>query len=179
MKTAYLKELGITDPDIIEKIMAENGRDIEKVKGDKQVLEQKIDDLENDVRERYKQIKELTKTAEQVETLTNRVTELENDNTKLKSEIDATHKDHSLELKIRDAKAKNIKAVKALIDTEKENIDEQIKSLVESDETKFLFDIEKPKVSPSGTEPSNGQGLPKPTANKTFADSVREALKNV
>lgn len=117
--------------------------------------------LEIDLKERDKQLKELKTKVAGNEELTLKITELENLNKATKEEYEtkmaALKKETAIELKLKDEKAKNIKAVKALLDLEKVSVDgdnltgleEQLKSLKESDSYLFGEDFLK------GREPNN------------------------
>lgn len=103
--------------------------------------------------ERDTQLKELKAKAEGNEELTNKITELESLNNQAKEDyekaIKEIKKSTSIELKLKDEKAKNIKAVKALLDLDKVSVDgdniigldEQLKTLKESDP--YLFGEDK------------------------------------
>ena len=109
--------------------------------------------------------------------LLSKIAELEQTNESSKNDYEARiaklEKDNRTELKLRDAKAKNIKAVKALLDPDKDE-DEQIKALKEAEETAFLFD--KTNEPPKGTEPRNGGEPPKTNEPSSLADAIGKAL---
>lgn len=106
-------------------------------------------ELKTQIEERDTQLKELKVKAAGNEELTNKITELENLNNQTKEEyetkIAALRKETSIELALKDEKAKNIKAVKALLDLEKVSLDgdnligldEQLKALKEKES--YLF----------------------------------------
>ena len=123
MKTEFLKGLGIVEQSVIDAIMAENGKDINAVKSNTTQLETQIENLKNQISERDSQLKGLKESAKDNEGLTNKITELENANKKASEEyenkIAAMQKTHAIESGVRDAKAKNVKAVMALIDADK------------------------------------------------------------
>lgn len=58
MKTEFLKELGL-EQEAIDKIMAENGKDIEKHKAAAETSKAELDGLKSQLAERDKQLKEL------------------------------------------------------------------------------------------------------------------------
>lgn len=179
MKSEFLRQLGIVDQEVINSIMAENGRDIEKVKANTATFESEIEGLKNQLKERDAQLKTLRESVKDNESLTQKISQLEEDNkntkTKYEGELNALRKDYEIEGKLRDAKAKNIKAVKALLNSE-DDVDKQIKTLLESDDTKFLFAInEQPK--PTGLTPASGNQ--EPTAqSKSFVDAIRDSIKS-
>lgn len=179
MKTEFLKSLGIVDQEVINSIMAENGRDIEKVKAANTTFESEIEGLKKQLGERDEQLKTLKASVKDNETLTQKISALEEENKSAKSkyegELNALRKDYETEGKLRDAKAKNIKAVKALLNLE-EDVDKQIKALSENEDTKFLFDVNEPN-KPTGTTPASGNQ--EPTAQpKSFVDAIRENIKS-
>lgn len=112
-------------------------------------------ELKNQLDDRDKQLQELKVKAAGNEELTAKITELEELNKQTKEEyenkIAALRKETAIELALKDAKARNIKAVKALLDLEKVSLDgdnligldEQLKRLKESDP--YLFGEDKLK----------------------------------
>ncbi|SDX89206.1 phage scaffolding protein [Tepidimicrobium xylanilyticum] len=126
-------------------------------------------ELKNQLEERNKQLKELKEKAEGNEELIARITELEELNKQTQKDyeekIATLKKETAIELKLRDEKAKNIKAVKALLDLEKVSLDgenligleEQLKGLKETDpylfgEDKLSGREPKPPGNPVGDE---------------------------
>lgn len=119
-------------------------------------------ELKTQIEDRDKQLKELKIKAAGNEELTTKITELETLNNQTKEEyenkIAALRKETSIELKLKDEKAKNIKAVKALLDLEKVSLDgdnligldEQLKLLKEKES--YLF----------GEDSLRGRGDPNP-----------------
>lgn len=179
MKTEFLKQLGIVDQEVINSIMAENGRDIEKVKANNATFESEIEGLKNQLKERDDQLKSLKSSLKDNESLTKKISDLEEENknskAKYEGELNALRKDYEIEGKLRDANAKNIKAVKALLNAE-DDVDKQIKTLLESDDTKFLFAVSEPS-KPTGTTPASGNQ--EPTAQpKSFIEAVRDSIKS-
>ena len=125
--------------------------------------------LEADIVERDKQLETLKTSAGDNETLKNDIIKLQNENTTAK----ANYEKEIAELKLNGAietalgahKAKNVTAVKALLDTSKILIDngnllgfdEQITALKEAEGTKFLFEETKTDPTPpAGTDPAPG-----------------------
>lgn len=182
MKTAYLNEIGISDQSIIDKIMAENGRDIEKAKKDYDTLLSKIEGLETQLNERDSQLKDLKKSAKDNETLTAKIAELEQSNANTKTEYEKKiadiQKDYEVETKLRDAKAKNLKAVRALLNME-DDVDKQIKALQAGEDTAFLFEHESAPSNkpPAGTTPSGSKDNPPETKELTFTQRIANAMK--
>ena len=123
--------------------------------------------LETDIQERDKQLEELKKASGTSEELKKQIEQLQADNKKASEEWQAKFAkmqlDFAIEKALTAAKAKNAKAVKALLDMEKVKLDgeqllgldDQLKALKESDP--YLFG-ESGKVG-SGTNPP-GAGNP-------------------
>jgi len=108
--------------------------------------------LEKDIKTRDEQLEALKKI--DAEGLKAEIEKLQNENKAAKEKYEAELKqlqlNNAVERTLIAAKAKNIKAVKALLDLEKleldgetvKGLDEQVKKLQESDDSKFLFDID-------------------------------------
>lgn len=190
MKTETLRNLGITDQTVIDAIMAENGKDINAAKGNKEQLESQITALQEQITERDNQLKELKKSVKDNETLTTKITELETANETAKTEyqrkIDDIQKNHAIENGVRDAKAKNVKAVVALLDQSKityadgklTGLSEQLEALQKGEDTNFLFTAQQTTPSaPAGTTPSAPPTNPTtPIGSSSFASAVAKAL---
>lgn len=189
MKREFLKNLGIEDKDIIDKIMDENSADIGKAKGELETYKTKVTDLENDIKTKDATIATLQTKADMVDGLNQKVSQLEADKTTLTNELDTKvsqiQKTHAIENRIRDRKGKNIKAIKALLDEDKitfENnelggIDDQLDALASAEDSSMLFG--EAKATPAGTHvnnpPSGGNGGTPPTA-KSFAEAIANHL---
>jgi myosin heavy subunit len=138
-------------------------------------LNDKIDEikeLQGQLSDRDKQLKDLSKKADGNEDLQAQIKQLQEDNKKVKDDYEQklTEKtfDFSLEKALADAKAKNPKAVKALLNKETIKLDgdkllgleEQLKTLQESDG--YLFGEEQPaglkgrQAHPPGQKPATG-----------------------
>jgi hypothetical protein len=108
--------------------------------------------LETDIKARDAQLETLKKSTGDVEALKTEIAGLQEANKTAKTEYESKIKqiqvDNAVTAALTGAKAKNLKAVRALLDLEKAELDgetvkglaDQIKKLQESDETKFLFD---------------------------------------
>lgn len=130
-------------------------------------LNDQVKVLKTQLGERDTQLEDIKKKVKDNEELTATITQLQADNKKLTEESETKMKDQKfsflLELKLRDEKVKNVKAVKALLATDKlklnddetfTGLDEQIKTLKESDSYLFgedtLSGIENPKDTKGG-----------------------------
>lgn len=192
MKTDFLKNLGITEQSVIDQIMAENGRDVSKAKGDLTTLQTRVTDLENDIKTKDTTIATLQAEANKVEGLNQKISQLETDKTNLTNDLNTKvsqiQKTYAIENGVRDAKARNVKAVIAQLDMDKityENgelagLTEQLDTLKAGEDTSFLFGENQPGA-PAGTKlnnpPVGGSGGTPPTS-KTFAESIAKALSN-
>lgn len=130
--------------------------------------------------ERDLQLKELKVNAVGNEQLISKITELENLNKATKEEYETNiitiKKDTAIDLKLKDEKAKNIKAVKALLDLNKVTLDgekligldEQVKSLKETDSYLFGEDIIKGIEPNLETNPLSPEYKNNPWKKETF-----------
>ena len=153
MKRELLKELGLTDEQI-DKIMTENGKDIEKYKGVSETKENELktlkDQLEiaNNQIEEFKEmdIGEIKKTADKYRE------KYKTAKSEAEKELETIKFNHAIEKTLAGAKAKNVKAVKALLDMKglKRNNDEivglneQLEKIKK--ENDYLFEGEGNKV---------------------------------
>ena len=190
MKTDFLKELGIVEQSVIDAIMAENGKDVNAAKRNTDQLQTQVEDLTNQLNDRNQQLKDLKKTAGDTEELTNKIAQLEQENqtaaTNYENKITAIQKQYAIENSVRDAKAKNVKAVMALLDmdkiTYKDNelvgVTEQLENLKKGEDTGFLFGEAQPPT-PSGVHPKNppSEGGNPPTS-LTLAEAISKHLNN-
>ena len=187
MKREFLKNLGIEDKDIIDKIMDENSADIGKAKGELQTYKDKVTDLEGQLTAKNGEIATLQKNIGDTDALNQQIAQLtteKNDLTnQLNTQVTEIKKTHAIESSVRDAKAKNIKAVVAQLDMSKitfENdelsgLTEQLDALKANENTSFLFGE---ASAPTGTRPNTppaGNGGNPPTS-KSFAEAVAKAL---
>ncbi|NLI90189.1 MAG: scaffolding protein [Epulopiscium sp.] len=137
-------------------------------------------ELKSQLEERDAQLKELKAKAAGNEDLTSKITELENLNNTTKKEyeskITALRKETSIELALKDEKAKNIKAVKALLDLDKVSLDgdnligleEQLKTLKESESYLFGTDTLKGRNPNPPKDPMDPEYKNNPFSKDTF-----------
>ncbi|WP_129600458.1 phage scaffolding protein [Anaerophilus nitritogenes] len=140
---------------------------------------EQLKELKKQLDERDEQLKELKAKAAGNEELTSKIAELEklNDQTKQEYEtkIAAIKKDTAIELALKDQQAKNIKAVKALLDLDKVSVDgdnliglkEQLESLKESDSYLFGKDTLKGR-DPNPSNPVDPEYKNNPWKKETF-----------
>ncbi len=179
MKREFLKELGIEE-ETIDKIMAEHGKSVNdlKEKADKaDTLESQIQDYDQQIKDRDQQLKDLSKQAEGNEDLQQQIKDLQKQNEDTQKEweqkLNDQKKEAKLELALKDAEAKNPKAVKALLNNDAITLDgdnligldEQLNNLKESDS--YLFGETQP-AGLQGRDPVPGQGDPKGKVKNPF-----------
>jgi len=181
MKREDLKAMGLTDEQI-DKVMAENGKDVEKAKGDLATKETELENAKeqlktaNETIESYKSmdIDSIKQSAEEYKT------KFEEAQKQAKADMEKLQFDHALENALTGSKAKNVKAVQALLDLEglKFNdgdivgLKDQLEKIKE--ENDYLFEIDEPSdPTPSITtqinkNPDKGQGTDLGSALKDF-----------
>lgn len=167
MKRKFLEDLGLEKEDI-DTIMAENGKDVEKAKAD-------YEDVKAQLETTNATITDLKKNNVDNEKLQNKVTEYETEIAKLKDEAAKKDFNYRLEDALKGSKAKNLKALKALLDMEKvklegdkfTGLEEQLTALKESDA--YLFDAEEQQPPQlGGFKPTNTGGAPKGITKEQF-----------
>lgn len=146
--------------------------------------------LEKDVAARDVQLETLKNSTGDVEALKKTITDLQTQNATEKANYDAQMKklqvDTAVEKSLIAAKAKNTVAVKALLaeflgkaELDGENIkglDDEVKKLVESEDTKFLFNVETKPGKPAfkGINPGEKKdGTPGTEKPSSLADAVK------
>lgn len=188
MKREFLKNLGIEDKDIIDKIMDENSADIGRAKGELQTYKDKVTDLEGQIASKDGEIATLTQKVGDIDALNNEIAQLKTDKTNLTNELNTKvstlQKSHAIESGVRDAKAKNVKAVMALLDMDQityENgelsgLSEQLETLTKGEDSSFLFGTVN---APAGTNPSNppSGGGNAPTSN-SLSEAISKAINS-
>ncbi|MCR1897812.1 phage scaffolding protein [Irregularibacter muris] len=149
MKREFLKELRLEE-ETINKIMAENGKDIEKYKTLSETKEKEVKTLQGQLDTANKEIESYKEM--DIESIKQSARDfqkkLEDTQVQAKADIEKLQFDHALEKALAGAKARNVKAVKALLDLEglKLNngelvgINEQLEKIKQ--ENNYLFEIE-------------------------------------
>lgn len=161
MERKFLEELGL-DKETIDKIMAENGKDIEKAKGDLKAKETEVETLQGQLKDANKQIDDfkdldVDEIKKQAKEYKEKFEKAEKEG---KEELEKLQFEHKLESALSGAKAKNIKAVKALINMEglKLNGDdivglkEQLEAIQKDND--YLFDITDVEDDNGGNPPT-------------------------
>lgn len=168
MKREFLKELGLTDEQI-DKIMAENGKDIEKYKTLSETKEAELKQVKQQLEEANAQIEKFKDM--DIESIKAAADDYKQKYEKTKKEaqreIEQIKFNYAIEKALTEAKAKNIKAVKALLDMEGLKLtedkilglDEQLEKIKE--ENDFLFEAEVKEKTPKFVRPGGGDPAPK------------------
>lgn len=159
MTRKQLEDLGLTKEQA-DSVMKINGDDIENAKGTASTeiknLQTEVEGLKTQVGDRDKQLETLKASAGDNADLKKRIEDLQTENATAKanheSELNQLKIDFAVEKALTGAKAKNIKAVKALLELDDAKLDkdgnvkglaEQIEKLTSGDDTKFLFEAQK------------------------------------
>lgn len=159
MTRKQLEDLGLTKEQA-DSIIKINGDDIENAKSASAAeiknLQTEVDGLKTQVGDRDKQLETLKASAGDNADLKKQIEDLQTENATAKanheSELNQLKIDFAVEKALTGAKAKNIKAVKALLELNDAKLDkdgnvkglaEQIEKLTSGDDTKFLFEAQK------------------------------------
>ena len=159
MTRKQLEDLGLTKEQA-DSIIKINGDDIENAKSasvaEIKNLQTEVDGLKTQVGDRDKQLETLKASAGDNADLKKQIEDLQTENATAKanheSELNQLKIDFAVEKALTGAKAKNIKAVKALLELDDAKLDkdgnvkglaEQIEKLTSGDDTKFLFEAQK------------------------------------
>ena len=150
MKRKFLEDLGL-EKEVIDKIMNENGADIEAEKAKTTEVNTKLEDATKQLEEANNTIKDLKKNNLDNEELQKKVTDyekqIEEQKEKHNTEIIKLGRESINNELLLKYKAKNNKAVMALIgeieaednDTYRELLDSKLKATSEADDTRFMF----------------------------------------
>jgi predicted nucleic acid-binding Zn-ribbon protein len=183
MKREFLKGLELTD-EVIDKIMAEHGKGIEKYKTAAETQKAELDGLKE-------QLAEANKTVESFKELDIEGIKKAADEWKAKAEkaeaeskakIEAMQFEHALDGALTGAKAKNIKAVKALLDLDKikfddgkiTGLDSQLEAI--KAENGYLFDAVEDGGNKGGYTYKPAGGGDPPQTPKSLAEAVKMSL---
>lgn len=162
MKKEFLAQLGLNEEQA-QAVLVQYGKDVTSIKASNEQLQTQVDELQTQVGDRDKQLKKLEKAAGDNAELQKEIADLREKNEKQADEwqnkISEQSKNFSISNALRDAGAKNVKAVTALLDMDKVSVDDngnllglsdQVKSLQETDAYLFVQKQEeqqgKPKV---------------------------------
>lgn len=174
MTRKQLEDLGLSKEQV-DSIMKINGEDIENARSASATeiknLQKEVDGLKTQVSDRDKQLETLKTSAGDNADLKKQIEDLQAENQTAKanheSELNRLKVDFAVEKALTGAKAKNIKAVKALLDLDDPKLDkdgnvkglaEQIEKLTTGDDTKFLFEAQKKPQNFRGFQPGASGG---------------------
>lgn len=169
MKRKFLEDLGL-EKEAIDKIMAENGTDIEAAKADYETLKQQLDTSNVQIKERDEQLETLKKSSGDNEALTQQINTLQAENKAAREKYEADIKELKLTTAIKlavGATAQDTDLVAGLFDKAKlilsedgkvTGLEEQLKSLKK--EKAFLFKEDKSGTAIKGGKPAEGSGTP-------------------
>lgn len=178
MKRKFLEELGL-EKEVIDKIMAENGNDINAAKADYESLKQQLETANQQVTERDKQLEQLKKNAGDNEELSSKIAELQAENKETKAKYEADLKELKLSAAIQTSlvgKVHDEELVSSLFDKSKlilsedgkvTGLEEQLKQLKET--KGFLFKEEVKEPPKTNYRPKGGQ-----THKEGFAAQMAE-----
>lgn len=182
MTRKQLEDLGLTKEQA-DSVMKINGDDIENAKGTASTeiknLQTEVEGLKTQVGDRDKQLETLKASAGDNADLKKKIEDLQTENATAKatheSELNQLKIDFAVEKALTGAKAKNITAVKALLDLKDAKFDkegnvkglaEQIEKLTSDECTKFLFEAQKQQQNFKGFQPG-ASGEKKPGEGET------------
>ena len=127
MKREELKEHGLSEEQI-NFVMAQNGKDVNALNDKINGLTSERDGLQKQIDDRDEQLTTLKKSAKDNEELQSQIKQLQDENKTAKQnyqdQLAKQNKSFKIEGALRDAKAKNIKTVLPLIDTEKVSVND-------------------------------------------------------
>ena len=193
MTRKQLEELGLSKEQT-DKIMEINGGDIENAEGE---LKEKVKTLEKDKEELSKQIidrdgqlETMRKSAGDNESLTQQIAALQTANQTAKDDYEKQMNrmkvDFAVEKALSSAKAKNVKAVMALLNLEGatlqedgtvKGLSEQIEKLSKAEDSKFLFEEAETKPKFKGFQPGASSEKRNGTVRKNAALSTVHARR--
>lgn len=164
MKRKFLEDLGL-EKETIDKILDENSKDIGAAKGQLENVQNELATTKQTLADTNKQLDEIKKTAGDNADLQKQITDLQEANKKKDEEMVQIKRSNIDDILLTEAKAKNLKAVKALLKDINETDDEkyktarlaEIEELAKAEDSKFLFGGEK---TITGTEPGEPGGEP-------------------
>ena len=158
MKRKFLEEMGLSKEQV-DAILDENSQDIGKAKAELETAKKDNESLKAQLEENNKKFSDLQKSTADTDSLKKEIENLQNqnkaDSEKHIAEMKQLKMDMAVETALIGAKAKNTKAVKALLDLENaelaedgtiKGLAEQILKLSKADDSKFLFASAMPNV---------------------------------
>lgn len=186
MTREFLEEKGITDKEVINAILDRHHEIVKEYKENADnytTIQAENENLKKQIEERDKDLKELKKI--DAKEMQDKINELENKNKTQKEEFDKqmfdTKKGLLIDNSLISSKAKNLKAIKGLLDMDKitiendglKGLDEQIKSLQESDSYLFNLEQQTKTVDLSGEHQESAKKEP-----STLMEALHEKYDN-
>ena len=191
MTKEKLVELGLTE-ELATKVLNEFG--------DKWIPKSRFDEVNNEMKkykdtvtERDEQLDELKKASGDAEALKKQIEELQGSNKKAdeayKAELHRLKVEMAVDKALGEAKCKNIKATKSLLDLANADFNDdgtvkglkkQIEGLLADESSKFLFDVQAETTTikaVGGFTPTQKQADGLPNANADFQSRLAEARK--
>lgn len=160
MQREFLQNLGLSDEQV-QAVLTQHGKSTNEIKGKLAQAEEQVTDLQQQISDRDKQLKKLEKAAGDNVELQKEIADLREKNEKQanewKNKISEQSKNFSISNALRDAGAKNVKAVTALLDMDKVSVDDngnliglsdQVKALQETDAYLFAQKQEEQQAKP-------------------------------
>lgn len=183
MKREELKDLGLSE-DQIDKVMASHGKDIGGLQSQVTNLTTERDSLKDQAAESTKTIEGLKKQAKGNEDAQKAIEEWQQKAEAAQQSLATTQKNNAIELALRDAGARNAKAVGALLDQDTikfedgklSGLKEQLEAVKKDND--FLFQPEKPNESkPKNTPTITVGGNPDPKSSPDESIAARVAAR--
>ncbi|MFR6333038.1 MAG: phage scaffolding protein [Eisenbergiella sp.] len=169
MKRKFLEDLGL-EKEAIDKIMAENGNDVNAAKADYEALKQQLEAANTQIQEQDGQLEQLKNATGDVEAMKQQIATLQAENKTAKEKYEADLKDLKLSAAIKMAvgnSAHDADLVAGLFDKAKlilsedgqvTGLEDQLKAIKK--EKAFLFREEKAPQQIKGGKPAEGRGTP-------------------
>ena len=172
MNREFLESLGL-EKEQVEKVMAEHGKSVQQAKQESEEVQTEVATLKEQLEERDADIKDLRSKGGMSEELNKQLEDLQEkykqDTESLNTKLQQTKLDSAIELALMGEKARNSKAVRALLDKESlELSDDGVKGLNEQLEAvkkdnPFLFEedqgLGRPRFSRDGNPKNNGSNV--------------------
>lgn len=189
MKREFLKDMKLTDEQI-DAIMAENGKDVNGLKEQVSSLTTEKDGLQSQLTERDTQLKDLKGKVKDSDELTAEIDQLQKANKEAKekyeADLTAQQKSFLVDKALNSAGARNAKAVSSLLDLDSVEVkdgqltglDDQLKSLRDSDSYLFKEDPQQKEPQPQGGVQITG-GQPNPEGAPKTIDLARASYQEI
>lgn len=189
MKREFLKDMKLTDEQI-DAIMAENGKDVNGLKEQVNSLTTEKDGLQSQLTERDTQLKDLKGKVKDSDELTAEIDQLQKANKEAKekyeADLTAQQKSFLVDKALNSAGARNAKAVSSLLDLDSVEVkdgqltglDDQLKSLRDSDSYLFKEDPQQKEPQPKGgVQITGGQPNPESAPKIDMAHASYQEIK--